>query len=937
MAGVPGDEARYTISGGMQQGPVLMGRDFRDVTFVAAQAAESPLALAQLPPLVEGFTGRGLELAAITALLDPAEGGRAVLVSALAGTAGVGKTALAVQAGNAAREAGWFRGGVLFFDLHGYDDARMEPGQALDALLRAVGVAAEHIPPSTEERAKLYRSVLAGISDPVLIIADNASSEAQVRLLLPGPGPHRVVVTSRHTLAGLAARLLEVAFMDEEAGVALLDTALSTARPDDDRVSCDPEAAARLAKICGGLPLALQITAALLKADPVSTVRELANELADEVRRLEALRYDDGSDSSAPSVAAAFELSYRQLNKTAARVFRLLPVNPGPDLSTKAAAALADLRSSEVRKVLGHLAGAHLIEASADAGGRWWLHDLMRLYARKKSDEHAAADGREQARDRLLRCYLRTAEAAEDHLRALPGTPMPATFADRDKALEWLDVERPNLVAAVTMAAHTGRDQIAMQLPLSLAEYFNWRWRFDDHLAAAMISRDAAHRLGERWNEAGALSNLGSALQGVRRFEEAITALQEAAAICRQTGDRHSEGVALNNLGNALQGVRRFEEAITAHQEAGAIYRQTGDRRGQGGALNNLGNALREARRFEEAITALQEAAVIYRQTGDRHGEGMALNNLGNALREARRFEEAITAHREAAVIYRQTGDRHGESSALNNLGGALREVRRFEEAITAHEEDLAICREIGDRRGEGMALNNLGSALQGVCRFDEAITAHQEAAAICRETGDWHSKGEALNNLGLALQGVCRFEEAITAHREAVAICRETDDRHGEGVALNNLGLALHGVSRFKEAITAYQDAAAIWTETGDRHGRGSALGNLGNALREARQFDEAITAHREHLAICRETGDRHGEGRALNNLGNALQGVHRFEEAIVAHGEAAAIYRETGDRHSERMALTNLELDRTAQRTGGRSLRPSLFKIFKRKAGLK
>ena len=224
MADPGGGETRSTISGGTQQGPVLQGRDFRDVHIGdVVQAAAAPVALAQLPALVAGFTGREAELAQITALLDPAGDAGAVVVSAVAGLAGVGKTALAVQAAHAARQAGWFPGGVLFIDLHGYDDAPVQPGQALDALLRALGVPAEHIPPGAEERAGLYRSVLAQISDPVLIIADNASSEAQVRLLLPGPGPHRVVVTSRHTLAGLGARLLDVTVLDEQAGVALLD------------------------------------------------------------------------------------------------------------------------------------------------------------------------------------------------------------------------------------------------------------------------------------------------------------------------------------------------------------------------------------------------------------------------------------------------------------------------------------------------------------------------------------------------------------------------------------------------------------------------------------------------------------------------------------------------------------------------------------------
>ena len=169
-----------------------------------------------------------------------------------------------------------------------------------------------------------------------------------MRLLLPGPGPHRVMVTSRHSLARLSARLLDVTVLGEEAGVALLDAALRTARPGDNRVSADRQAAGRLARICGGPPLALQITAALLKADPVRTVSDMADQLTDEIQRLQTLHYDDVSGTSASSVAAAFELSYRQLDHATARMFRLLPVNPGPDLST---AALANLSASDTRKV----------------------------------------------------------------------------------------------------------------------------------------------------------------------------------------------------------------------------------------------------------------------------------------------------------------------------------------------------------------------------------------------------------------------------------------------------------------------------------------------------------------------------------------------------------------------------------------------------------
>ena len=368
MAGDGGGETHNIIAGGMQQGPVLQGRDFINPTFVTQQAASAPVARAQLPAPVAGFTGRRGELAEFARLLDPARGMGAVVVSAVAGLAGVGKTALAIQAGHAARAAGWFPGGVLFIDLHGYDDAPVQPHQALDSLLRALGVAAEHIPPEAEDRAGLYRSVLAQVTDPVLVIADNASSEAQVRLLLPGPGPHRVIITSRHTLAGLGARLLDVTVLDEQAAVALLDEVVRVARPGDDRISADPVAAGKLAGICGGLPLALRIAGALLAGDPALSAAELAGELGSEVGRLEALAYDDGGGTSAPSVAAAFELSYRQLDAAAALLFRLLPVNPGPDVSTAAVAALAGWPAGEARRVIGRLARAHLVEPAQRGG-----------------------------------------------------------------------------------------------------------------------------------------------------------------------------------------------------------------------------------------------------------------------------------------------------------------------------------------------------------------------------------------------------------------------------------------------------------------------------------------------------------------------------------------------------------------------------------------
>ena len=588
-------------------------------------------------------------------------------------------------------------------------------------------------------------------------------------------------MTSRNTLGLLDARLLDLDNLAPQDAVEMLDRVLRLGRPGDTRITDHPDEAARIAQLCGGLPLALRIIAALLKENSHRPLAKMAADLEDERTRLDEFSYAD------TTVRAAFDLSYQRLDQERARLFRLLSVNPGPRTSTCAAGVLADVDQPTARRGLEALARAHLIDHDSNYG-QWRMHDLLRLYAQQLSDAHADVDGRDQACDRLLRYYLDTANAANDHLQALPGSAVPTDFTDREGALAWLDAECPSLVAAITMAVETGQDQIAVRLPITLAQYFYGRRRFDDILATTMISRDAACRLGERGIEA----------------------------------------VALNNHGAALAEMRRFEEAITAHQDAAAIFRETGDQFGEGNALCNLGAALTEVGRFEEAITADQDAAAIFREAGNRQREGMALDNLGIALEEVGRFEEAITVHQDAVTIGRETGDRYGQGMALCNLGMALKAAGRFEEAITAYQEDLAICREVGDRYGEATALDNLGTPLGKVGRFEEAITAHQDAAAIFRETGDRRSEGMALDNLGIALADAGRFEEAITAHQDAAAILREIGDRQREGMALDNLGIALREVGRFEEAITAHQDAAAIFREIGDRQREGEALEDL-------------------------------------------------------------------------------------------------------------
>jgi tetratricopeptide (TPR) repeat protein len=361
-------------------------------------------------------------------------------------------------------------------------------------------------------------------------------------------------------------------------------------------------------------------------------------------------------------------LANRKLPASVARVFGLLLLHPGPDLSADAVAALANLSVSGSRGVLARLAEASLVEAVPGEAERWRISRPALPYAQRLSEDRAAAKEREVARDRLLDYYVITTEAADGRLRGRPQAPGSPEFTGRDAALAWLDAELASLLAVVQMAADAGRDEVAKSLPLLMAQYLGFRARFGELSAVATIGLTAARRLGDRTAEAAALTNRGLALFGLRRYDEAAVAHLDAAAVFRKTGDRHGEGSALNNLGLALQGLRRDDEAAVAHLDAAAVFRETADRHGEGNALNNLGLALFGLGRYDEAVAAHLDAAAVFRETGDWHGEGNALGNLGNALRELRRSEEAVAAYREAAEIFRATGDRRNEFMALQSL-----------------------------------------------------------------------------------------------------------------------------------------------------------------------------------------------------------------------------------------------------------------------------
>ncbi|MFD5842178.1 ATP-binding protein [Streptomyces chartreusis] len=780
--------------------------------------AAVPTALNSLPRLPQEFTGREDEIAKIESLLDP-ENGSDAAIGSVAGLPGVGKTTLAHAVGHAALDQGWFTG-VQMVNLRGYDPNPVPPEDALEALLRALGVPAEHIPPTLDEREGLYRSQLDALAQEeqrVLILADNASTSDQVRPLLPARH-HAVLVTSRHTLPGLGARLFNLHPLQPEAAVDLLRQRLEVAAPGDRRVEDEPVAADELAALCGYLPLALQIVAALLADDPDQPLSERVRMLTDAGTRLGGL--DDGERN----LRAVFDECLTRLSHQEADLYRLLGLHPGPDISTLAVAALTGQSADKITPLLRQLVRARLLTQNSQARDRWSMHDLLRVHAQEQARITMERDRvprrrYEQARARLADHYVRHTEAAHTHIRP-PDKDVSTLFDGREQALAWFDSERENLLAT----AHTyARTRTALRLGFSLGRYLELRRRIQDLVTVRTQALEACQALDDAANLGGAWNNLGNALKELRRYAEAHDAHQTALAIFQQTGDTRGQASAWNSLGTDLGSLDRYVEAHDAHQTALALYQQTDDTHGQASAWNNLGVALGELDRYTEAHNAHQTALALYQQTGDIHGEANAWNNLGVALGELDRYTEAHDAQQTALALLEQTGDTHSQAGTWDNIGSVLRELKRYAEAHDAHQTALALYQQTDDARGQARAWDSRGNVLRELKRYAEAHDAHQTALALYQQTDDTRGQAGAWNNLGVALGKLGRHAEAHDAHQTALALFQQSDDTRGQGIAWNNLGTAWRGMERYTEAIEAGEKAVAMltgqedWTRSGE------------------------------------------------------------------------------------------------------------------------
>ena len=654
--------------------------------------------LAQLPADIPDFTGRAGHLHALRDLLSgpgrPDSPG-AVVVAAVIGAGGLGKTTLAVHAAHLLRPQ--YPDGQLYANLQGAS----RPASAADVLarfLRDLGMDPARIPADPEERAAQYRSWLT--DRKMLIVLDDARDAAHVRPLLPGSASCAVLVTTRNRMPDLAgSRFVDLDVLEPGEARDMFAGIIGPSRAD-----AEPGATGEVLAACAGLPLAIRIAGARLAARSGWSVRNLARRLSDERRRLDELKTGD------LAVRACFEVSFASLPGPAgpdgvnpAHAFRLLGLWHGPSIGLPAAAALIGQPDDAVADALEVLVDAQLLQSPAP--DRYRFHDLLRAYAAGRADAEETKGTRDEATRRVLTWYLGTMDAVADlvsphryhvTLRADEPDLAPLSFASAHDALNWCEVERANLVAATRQAAAAGLDVLAWQLPVAAFGFFNRRTYWADWVDTHQIGLSSVRRLGDRSGEALVLNNLGMAFAR-RRMAEAAGYFEQALVIRCEIGDLPGEAQTATNLADAYLRLERYDEALGLLKRALEIQRQAASPYSEGVVLNNLGEAYLALGRITEAVPSLEQAREIFRRIEEVRGEGYALNNLGQAYLALGRAAAAVRVMERALDLRHASGDRLDEAQTLRDLVRAHLANGQRAEAQDCLARALEILEDLGD------------------------------------------------------------------------------------------------------------------------------------------------------------------------------------------------------------------------------------------------
>ncbi|GIH02464.1 hypothetical protein Rhe02_05310 [Rhizocola hellebori] len=755
-----------------EQGALATARDrVEEVRRAPAGSPANTVALPRhLPAEAFGFTGRDQQLAELDAVLERGSHDSAVVICAISGMAGVGKTTLALHWAH--RLTDRFPDGQLYLDLRGYDrEQPVTPSDALARFIRSLGLAPGDVPADLDERAACYRTLLAGRR--MLVLLDNASGVDQVRPLLPGTASCLVLITSRNNLAGLVARegarRVDLEVLDDADAVALLRAVIGW------RVDAEPEAALGLVRLCAGLPLALRIAAETAVARPAMTLARLVGDLWDEKGRLDQL---SAAGDARTAVRSVFSWSYQNLSAEAAQAFGLLGLHPGRDLDLFDLAALAGTEPAHAQAAIDELVQAHLLDPAGN--GMFTMHDLLRVYAAE------CAPDRRAPLTRLLDHYTQSATAAVDalfpHDRAgrppVPPThssPVPTARLLPAEAVSWLDSHRPNLVELARFSARNGWPAHTVALSGILWRHFEVGGHYQEALAVHSSAVDAA-----RSDPRGAAG--------------------------------HGLATVLANLGNVYWWLGDYRDALTHFQEALTGHRESGDTDGEARALARIGVVHERLGDYGQAQTRLQQALDLYRAAENRHGEGVQLVNLGTVHRRLGRYEQAAQHHELAVKFFAELGDRRLEGYAAGNLGADYGLLDRHDEALDQLERALDQCRDSNDPGGQASAMAGIGAVLLRMGRFQQALEQLLPALAISRETSERALETEVLNCLGETMRAMGDLAPALDHHEAALALTQRTGDPFEQARSLDGIAQTHQLAGEMDRAREHWRQALAIY-----------------------------------------------------------------------------------------------------------------------------
>ncbi|HVQ96782.1 MAG TPA: tetratricopeptide repeat protein, partial [Mycobacteriales bacterium] len=648
---------------------------------------------AQLPPDVAGFAGRADQLGQLDAMLAPAANPTAVVISAVSGMAGAGKTALAVHWAH--RVAHRFPDGQLYVNLRGFDPGGqlMPPAEAVRGFLDALGVPADRIPTGLDAQVGLYRSLVAGRR--MLVLLDNARDAAQVRPLLPGSGPPLTVVTSRDQLtplvAAAGARPLLLDVLAAAEARELLAHRLGPAR-----LAAEPAAVGEIVDRCARLPLALTVAASRAATNPTFPLAAIATELREARDRLDALAAGD----HATDVRAVFSWSYAALAEPAARLFRLLGLHPGPDVSVPAAASLAGADPPAARRALAELVRASLLTERSP--GRYAFHDLLRTYAAELTRAADPPGDRHAATGRLLDHYLHAGYAAERRIYPArdpvpPDPPGPGVTperpADHRAALDWLGTEHRVLLASIGLASRDGFGAHVWRLAWALDTFLDRQ----GHWPELVDAWQPALRLADRLARAHAHRGLARAHTLLGEYPAAHRHHRAALDLSIQLGNRTAQAHSHINLAILWERQGDPEQALNHTQLALHCYRAAGHQRGQALALNGVGWCHSLLGEHRQALRYCGQALTRLQQVGDRSGEAGCWDSLGYAHHHLGRHTEAIACYRRALRLFRGVNSRHEEAATLVHLGDAEHAAGHPDRARTAWTQALRILTDLAD------------------------------------------------------------------------------------------------------------------------------------------------------------------------------------------------------------------------------------------------